>query len=138
MEPPKVNRALVYVDGLQDLSTWDPVNGGRGLDSYDAILQLDPVDSVPVLISRLVDPTPTKIYHRLHEPPTVGDVAFHMLLLIFRMRPDDFAPEGVWVFKGEPTKNPIYSVRIEKLEVREKLHRRFQELATRRGWLPKE
>ena len=138
MEPPKTNRALVYVGGLADLTRWDPINGGRGHDSHDAILALDPVDNVPVLISTLVDPTPTKIYDRLHEPPTVGDVVFHMLLLIFGMRADDFKDEGVWISTSDPVRNPIYIVRIEKNEVREKLQKRFAKLALERGWLPKE
>jgi len=138
MEPPKTNRALVYIDGLQDLTRWDPVNGGRGQDSYDAILQLPPTDSVPVLISRLLDPSKTGIYDRLHEPATVGDVVFHMLLLIFGMKPEDFAYEGVWVFKGDPVKNPIYTVRLENDGVREKLRQRFAKLAIDRGWYPKE
>jgi len=138
MEPPKTNRALVYVGGLQDLTRWDRVNGGRGHDSYDAILGLPETDSVPVLIATLLDPTKTAIHDRLHDAPTVGDVAFHMLLLIFRMKPDDFAYEGVWVSKVDPSGNPIYTVRIEKDEVREKLRQRFAKLAIDRGWYPKE
>jgi len=138
IEPPKTNRALVYVNGLQELSKWDPVNGGRGHDAYDAMLGLPPTDSVPVLIATLMDPTPTGIYDRIHGPATVGDVVFHMLLLIFGMKPDDFASEGVWVFKNDPTRNPIYTVRIEKNEVREKLRVRFGQLAKKRGWLPTE
>jgi hypothetical protein len=138
IEPPKTNRALVYVGGLQDLTRWDPVNGGRGHDAYDAMLSLEPTDSVPVLIATLLDPTPTGIYDRLHEPVTVGDVAFHMLLFIFSMKAEDFGREGVWVFTGDPVKNPIYQVRIEKNEVREKLRQRFAKLAIDRGWYPKE
>lgn len=138
MEPPKTNRALVYVTGLQDLTRWDPVNGGRGHDAYDAILGLPPTDSVPVLIATLLDPTHTGIYDRMHDPATVGDVAFHMLMLIFSMRPEEFASEGVWVFTGDPSKNPIYMVRVEKNEVREKLRQRFARLAILRGWYPKD
>ena len=138
IEPPKTNRALVYVGGLQDLTQWDPVLGGRGDDSYDAILMLEPTDSVPVLIASLLDPTPTKIRDRLHEPPKVGDVAFHMLLLIFSMRAEDFAPEGVWISKSDPVRNPIYTVRIEKDPVREKLRERFARMAMARGWYGEE
>jgi hypothetical protein len=138
MEPPKTNRALVYVTGLQDLTRWDPVNGGRGHDSYDAILGLPPTDSVPVLIASLNDPTRTGIYDRLHAPATVGDVAFHMLLLIFSLKAEDFEPEGVWISKRDPVRNPIYNVRIEKDEVRDKLRERFGKLALQRGWYPKE
>jgi len=138
IEPPKTNRALVYVGGLQDMSRWDPVNGGKGHDSYDAILSLDPTDNVPVLIATIPDPTPTKIYDRLHEPPSVGDVAFHMLLLIFRMKPEDFEPQGVWISKRDPIRNPIYTVRLETQEVREKVRQRFFSLAEAKGWLPKE
>ena len=138
IEPPKTNRAFVYVTGLQDLTYWDPINGGRGHDAYDAILALESKDSVPVLISTLLDPTPTKIKDRLHPPPTVGDVAFHMLLLIFGMKADDFAPEGVWIFKNDPVNNPIYKVRIERDDVREKLRLRFGRMAKERGWLPEE
>jgi hypothetical protein len=138
MEPPKTNRALVYVSGLPDLTRWDPVYGGRGQDAYDALLQLPPIDSVPVLIATLLDPTPTGIYDRVHEPATVGDVAFHMLVLIFSMKPKDFESEGVWFFSGDPVKNPIYQWRIEKTEVREKLRERFAKLAIDRGWYPKE
>lgn len=134
MEPPKTNRALVYVGGLQDLTSWDPVNGGRGNEAYEGILGLPPTDNVPVLIAYLLDPTPTKIYDRLHDPPTVGDVVFHMLLLIFSMRAEDFATEGVWISKSEPIRNPIYFVRIEKDSVREKLRERFARLAMERGW----
>ena len=138
IEPPKTNRALVYVNGLQELTRWDPINGGRGHDAYDAMLGLPPTDSVPVLIATLMDPTPTGIYDRVHDPATVGDVAFHMLLLIFGMRAEDFAAEGVWIFKGDPSKNPIYMVRIEKNEVREKLRARFGQLAKKRGFLTPE
>lgn len=139
IEPPKTNRALVYVGGLQELSRWDAVNGGRGHDAYDAMLGLPPSDSVPVLIATLLDPTPTSIYDRMHDPVTVGDVVFHMLLLIFGMRAEDFASEGVWVFKNDPSsKNPIYTVRIEKNEVREKLRQRFAKMAKDRGWYQKE
>jgi hypothetical protein len=134
IEPPKTNRALVYVGGLQDITKWDPVNGAKGHDSYDAILSLDPSDNVPVLIATIPDPTPTKIYDRLHDPPTVGDVAFHMLLLIFSLRPEDFEPEGVWVSKRDPIRNPIYNVRMENNEVREKVRQRFAKLAHDRGW----
>lgn len=133
-EPPKTNRALVYVEGLQDLTRWDPVNGGRGHDAYDAILALDPTDSVPVLIAHLLDPVQTKIYDRLHEPPTIGDVSFHMLLLVFGMKAEEFATEGVWISKTDPVRNPIYTVRIEKDDVRERLRQRFAQLALRRGW----
>ena len=138
MEPPKTNRALVYVGGLQDLTRWDPVNGGRGHDSYDAILGLPETDCVPVLISYLPDPTKTAINDRLHDSPSVGDVVFHMLLLIFRMKPEDFADEGVWIFKGDPVKNPIYQVRLDGPGVRDKLRQRFGKLAIERGWYPKE
>lgn len=138
IEPPKTNRALVYVGGLQDLTRWDPVNGGRGHDAYDAMLSLEPTDSVPVLIATLLDPTPTGIYDRLHEPVTVGNVAFHMLVLIFSMKPKDFESEGVWFFAGDPVKNPIFQWRIETTEVREKLRQRFAKLAIDRGWYPKE
>lgn len=138
MEPPKTNRALVYVTGLADMTRWDPVNGGRGHDSYDAILGLPPTDSVPVLIASLIDPTKTGIYDLFHDHATVGDVAFHMLLLIFSMRAEDFEPEGVWISKRDPVRNPIYNVRIEKDEVREKLRLRFGKLADQRGWLLKE
>ena len=138
VEPPKSNRALVYVGGLQDISRWDPILGGKGNDSYEAILALEPSDSVPVLIACLLDPTPTKVYDRLHEPPTVGDVAFLMLVLIFSMKPEDFEPEGVWISKRDPVRNPIYTVRIEKDSVREKLRQRFADLAIGRGWYPKE
>ena len=134
LEPPKTNRELVYVGGLQDLTQWDPVVGGRGHEAHDGILQLEPTDSVPVLIASLLDPTPTKIYDRLHDPPTVGDVVFHMLLLIFSMRAEDFAPEGVWISKSDPIRNPIFFVRIEKDSVREKLRERFARLAIARGW----
>jgi hypothetical protein len=136
IEPPKTNRALVYVSGLQDLTTWDPVNGGRGNESYEGILGLPPPDNVPVLIAYLLDPTPTKIYDRLHDPPTVGDVVFHMLLLLFSMRAEDFASEGVWISKSEQIRkpNPIYFVRIEKDSVREKLRERFARMAMERGW----
>ena len=134
IEPPKTNRALVYVTGLQDLGHWDPVNGGRGNEAYDSMLSLDPTDNVPVLIATLLDPTPTRIYDRLHDPPTVGDVAFHMLLLVFSMRAEDFFKEGVWVSKTDPVRNPIYNVRIEKNEVREKLRVRFAKMANERGW----
>ena len=137
-EPPKTNRALVYVGGLKDLTRWDPILGGKGQDDHDAILALPSEDSVPVLIAHLVDPTPTNIYDRLHEPPTVGDVAFHMLLLIFSMKAEEFEPEGVWISKRDPVRNPIYTVRIEKDSVREKLRNRFADLAVRRGWYPKE
>jgi len=138
VEPPKTNRALVYVGGLKDLNRWDPILGGKGHDDHDAILGLPPEDSAPVLIASLLDPTPTNIYDRIHEPPTVGDVAFHMLLLIFSMKAEDFRDEGVWTFKDPTTRNPLYTVRIEKVEVREKLRRRFADLAIQRGWYPKE
>lgn len=138
VEPPKTNRALVYVGGLKDLRRWDPVLGGKGHDDHDAILGLPPEDSVPVLIASLDDPTPTSIHDRIHDPPTVGDVAFHMLVLLFSMKPKDFETEGVWFFAGDPVKNPIYQWRIEKPEVREKLRRRFGKLAIERGWYPKE
>jgi hypothetical protein len=138
IEPPKTNRALVYVGGLQDLTRWDPVYGGRGHDAYDAMMALPPEDSVPVLISALNDPSLTGIYDRLHSPATVGDVVFHMLVLIFSMKPEDFEREGVWISKRDPVRNPIYNVRIEKEEVREKLRQRFGKLAIDRGWYAKE
>jgi hypothetical protein len=135
IEPPKTNRAYMYVADLQDLTFWDPINGGRGFDPYNALLALDPKDSVPALIATLLDPTPTRIYDKLHQPPTVGDVAFHILLLIFGMRAEDFASEGVWIFKNDPVDNPIYKVRIEKVEVREKLRKRFGDMALERRWI---
>jgi hypothetical protein len=138
IEPPKTNRALVYVTGLSELTRWDPVYGGRGHDSYDAMMGLPPTDSVPVLISALNDPTLTGIHDRLHAPATVGDVAFHMLVLIFSMKPEDFEREGVWISKRDPVRNPIYYVRIEKDEVREKLRQRFGKMAIDRGWYPKQ
>jgi hypothetical protein len=134
LEPPKTNRALVYVQGLQDLTRWDPVNGGKGHDAYEAILGLPPNDCVPVLIATLLDPTPTKINDPLHRPPTVGDVCFHMLLLLFGMKPADFEVEGVWVSKRDPSRNPIYTVRLENDTVREKVRERFAKLAIDRGW----
>lgn len=134
VEPPKTNRALIYVQGLQDLTRWDRVNGGRGHDSYDAILSLEPTDCVPVLIASLLDPTLTKINDPIHRPPTVGDVSFHMLLLIFGMKPADFAMEGVWVYTKDPSDNPIYEVRLENDTVREKVRARFARMALDRGW----
>ena len=136
IEPPKTNRAIVYVTGLQEISRWDPYNGGKGQDAYDALLQLEPKDSVPVLIESLLDSTNTSIQHRLEPPPTVGTVCFHMLCLIFQMKPADFEREGVWISKHG--NNPIYTVRIDSPEVRQKLRVRFTELAIKRNWYPTE
>ena len=136
IEPPKTNRAIVYVTGLVDLSRWDPINGGRGQDAYDALLQLEPKDSVPVLIESLLDPTPTGIYDKLHRPATVGDVAFHMLCLIFQKKPADFDREGVWISQRDPVRNPIYTVRLDVADTRQKVRVRFTEMAIKKDWYP--
>ncbi|MBI4566371.1 MAG: hypothetical protein HY716_16935 [Planctomycetes bacterium] len=134
VEPSRQNRAIIYVGGLQDLTHWDRINGGRGLDAYDALLALDPPASVPVLVASLHDPTPTLIDDRIHRPPTVGDVAFHMLLLIFGLKASDFEVEGVWIGSDPVGRNPIYEVHLDNDAVRERVKRRFMRMAIDRGW----
>lgn len=133
-EPPKQNRASLFVRDLQDITTWDAQRGGRGQDIVEYFLVTERTETVPALIAALTDPTPTRIDDRIHRIPTVGDVAFHLLMSIFAMAPAEFDPEGVWVGK-DPINNPIWNVHVDDDAVRRRLQGRFLGLARDRGWL---
>ena len=135
-EPAKQNRAHLYVSGLQDILSWDAQKGGRGQDVVEVLLNLEPGDSVPSLLAAMMDPTPTRIDDRIHRVPTVGDVAFHLLLLIFSMSPPEFEDEGVWV-GTDPIRNPIYNVHLDSDTVRQRVRFRFLAIAQERGWVEK-
>lgn len=134
-EPPKQNRAVIFIGDLQDLVRWDPRKGGVGDDAVDGLLSLEPADSVTSLFGAMLDPTLTRIDDRIHRVPTVGDVAFHLLLMIFQMEPKDFEDEGVWVGK-DPLNNPIWNVHLDDDGVRTKCRAKFYRLALERGWVP--
>jgi hypothetical protein len=125
-----------FADNLRDIHTWDPQRAAEGQFPYDIMMppNSEPRDSVPVLILKLADTSPTSINDRIREAPTVGHVAFHILLRIFAMKAEQFEPEGVWVMTSEPSKNPIYMVKFRDEGTRERLAHRFRELATQRGW----
>lgn len=132
VEPPKQNRAAIYLEGLQDLWRWDPMKGGAGNPFYDGLFSLEPADAVPFIIRGVNDLSPTKIDDQIHPPPFVGDVCFYMLLQIFNLAPKDFDREGVWVLKHET--NPIYAVRLDDASVRLRVSEKFRKLAIGRGW----
>jgi len=133
-EPDKKNRAVIFARDLQDITRWDRLNGAPENDGFCALLGLDPKDSAPALMSILMDPTPTHIDDRIHNIPTVGDVAFQMLLIIFKLPAESFADEGVWI-GTDPINNPIYNVHLDTDEVRGRVQRRFAFLAKQRGWM---
>ncbi len=131
-EPSRQNRAILFVRDLQDITTWE--RGGRGQDIVEYFLVTDPQETVPALISALTDPTPTRIDDRIHRIPTIGDVAFHLLLSILGMSPADFEREGVWVGR-DPINKPIWNVHLEDEGVRPRVQRRLVEIAKDRGLL---
>jgi len=102
------------------------------------MVQADPTDSVPVLITLLNDLTPTAIHDSLHDPVPVANVAFHILLKTFALKPQAFEREGVWVMESDPSRNPIYQVKFKDDATRGRLAARFRELAKQRGWTPPE
>lgn len=134
-EPPKPSPASVYVDNLRDIHKWDVSNAAAGQYAYDAMVGSDPKDSVPALIGKLADTTPTGIHDTLHDPVPVCNVAFHILIRIFNLRAEAFEREGVWIMKNDPSKNPIYMVHIDTDETRAKLAARFRSMAMARGWI---
>ncbi len=136
-EPDKRNRTVVFVKELQDVSSWDPKTGGASHDIVQYLLSLPPEESVPALLTGLMDPTPTRIDDRIHRIPSIGDVCFHLLLTLFKMTPADFDAEGVWV-GNDPINNPIYNVHLDNDGVRLKCRARFQAVAEQRGWMEPE
>ena len=132
IEPPKQNRAAIYLEGLQDIWRWDSSKGAVGDPSYEGFFALEPTDSVPCLIRGLSDLAPTKIDDQIHPPPLVGDICFFMLLKLFNLAPKDFDAQGVWVLKHES--DPIYAVRLDEAGVRLRVAEKFRKLATERGW----
>lgn len=123
-----------FADNLRDIHVWDPQREASDHPAYQIMVASEPRDAVPVLILKLSDTAATAIEDRLHDPPTVGHVAFHILLRIFSMRPNQFEAEGVWVMTSDPSRNPIYMVKFRDEATRERLSQKFRELATQRGW----
>ena len=134
-DPANSRAPYIYAEDLRHIYTWDPVAGARGHFAFDVMLSADPTVTVPILIGKLSDMTPTAIQDRFHDPVPVGNVAFHILCRIFGMRPEAFDREGVWVMQGEPTRNPIYMVRLDNAQVRAHLAARFRKLAIQREWI---
>lgn len=134
-QPDDRSNPAFYADNLRDIYRWDPMTQAAGHFAYDTMVGSDPRKSVPVLIGKLSDTTPTGIHDALHDPVPVGNVAFHILLGIFRLRPEAFEREGVWVMKDDPSKNPIFMVHLDTPEVRARAAERFRKLAIERGWL---
>lgn len=135
IEPPKTSAAQHYADNLRDIYRWDPASGAGGHFAYDVMFSVDPAESVPVLLGKLFDTSPTGIYDQVHDPVPVGNVAFHILLRIFGMRAEDFEREGVWIMKTDPSRNPIYTVKLDSEQVRRRVAERLRRLAWERGWL---
>ena len=127
--------ASFYAEHLRDINRWDPVRGAEGHYAYEAML-IDPSESVPILIAKLADMSPTAIYDGLHDAVPVADVAFHILLRIFSMKPEAFDREGVWIMRSDPSNNPIYQVKFRDEESRARVAGRFRFMAVERGWYP--
>ncbi len=125
-----------YADNLREIHYWDVERAAEGHYAYNVMVGSEPKDAVPVLIPRLADRTPTAIDDQIHDIPTVGHVAFHILMKIYGMKPTAFEREGVWVMMNDPSKNPIYMVKFENDATREKLAKRFTEIGRQRGWVP--
>lgn len=129
-----------FADNLKDIHAWDPETGAENHPAYDIMFASEQRDAVPVLILKLKDKTPTAIQNSIYDPPTVGHVAFHILLKLFSMKADQFAGEGVWTMTSHPSKNPIYMIKFgrektgEEDRTREMVATRFRELATQKGW----
>jgi hypothetical protein len=125
-----------YGDSLREIHHWDVERAAEGHYAYNVMVGSEPKDAVPVLIPRLADKTPSAIDDGLHDPPTVGHIAFHILMKIYGMKPTAFEREGVWVMMNDPSKNPIYMVKFTDDATREKLTKRFTEIGRQRGWMP--
>jgi len=124
-EPNRRMQAEDFVRGLQDIHEWHPVRQAAGFYAYDETIRLWD-EAVPVLVENLTNGAPTKIMEFAPiTVPTVGDVCFHILLLIFNLKPEAFREEGVVVLPE--IGNPIFAVRFDA-GARQRVQDRFSKM----------